>query len=408
LVGNIGLNLIYLVPGETGGMEVVARELIEALLDVAPGLRFTAFVNRETAAAGDGPWGELLPAITVPVNARRREQWVFGEQVLLPRIGARAGVELMHSLASTAPARGAFRRVVTVHDLIYARFPEAHAGLRGRGMRMLVPLGVRHSQRVIADSQSTREDLIDLLGVPPERIDVAPLGLGAVRRAQPLPEAQTRARFGLGERRVLLSLSAKRPHKNLLALIGALARIPAERRPLLVLPGYATWHEAELRERASALGVAADVRFEGWLEATELEGLWALADAFVFPSLYEGFGLPVLEAMARGVPVACADASSLPEVAGDAALLFDPRAEEEIAATIECLLGDPPLAERLRAKGRERARRFTWERTARLTLESYARALGLSGAPASWTAPRDAPAVAPALGPPVGAVPPLA
>ncbi|HEY3759887.1 MAG TPA: glycosyltransferase family 1 protein [Solirubrobacteraceae bacterium] len=407
MVGNIGLNLIYLVPGETGGMEVVARELIEALLDAAPGLRFTAFVNRE-AAAGDGPWGELLPAVTVPVNARRREQWVFGEQVLLPRIGARAGVELMHSLASTAPARGAFRRVVTVHDLIYARFPEAHAGLRGRGMRVLVPLGVRHSDRVIADSQSTREDLIDLLGVPSERIDVAPLGLGSTRRAQPLSQAQTRARFGLGERRVLLSLSAKRPHKNLLALIGALARIPAARRPLLVLPGYATWHEAELRERAESLGVAADVRFEGWLEAAELEGLWALADAFVYPSLYEGFGLPVLEAMARGVPVACAEASSLPEVAGDAALLFDPRAEEEIAATIECLLGDPLLAERLRAKGLERARRFTWERTARLTLDSYARAFGLPGAPTSWTVPRTAPTPVPALGPPVGAVPPLA
>ena len=134
-----------------------------------------------------------------------------------------------------------------------------------------------------------------------------------------------RARFDLGERRVLLSLSAKRPHKNLLALIGALARIPAEERPVLVLPGYPTAHEAELRERAASEGVADDVRFPAWVSAEELEGLWALAQAFVFPSLYEGFGLPVLEAMARGVPVACSNASSLPEVAGDAALLFDPQ-----------------------------------------------------------------------------------
>jgi glycosyltransferase involved in cell wall biosynthesis len=376
---HIGLNLIYLVPGETGGMEVVARELIPALLATAPGLRFTAFVNREAAAAGGGPWGELLPAVTVPVNARRREQWVLGEQALLPPLAARAGVELVHSLASTAPAWGRFRRVVTVHDLIYARFPEAHAGLRDRGMRVLVPLGVRRSQRVIADSRSTRADLIELLGTPPERIDVAPLGLGTVRREEPLAEARTRARFDLGERRVVLSLAAKRPHKNLLALIGALARIPAERRPLLVLPGYPTWHEAELRARAAALGVLADVRFEGWLGAEELEGLWALADAFVFPSLYEGFGLPVLEAMARGVPVACADASSLPEVAGAAALLFDPREEPAIAGALERLLEDPALAADLRAKGLERARDFTWERTARLTLDSYARALGLPG-----------------------------
>ncbi len=410
MIGNIGINLVYLVPDETGGMEIFARELIPALLDSAPGLRFTAFVNREAAAAGGGPWGELLPAVTVPVNARRREQWVFGEQALLPRLGARAGVQLMHSLASTAPARGSFRRVVTVHDLIYARVPEAHAGLRGRGMRIVVPLGLRRAHRILAVSQSTREDLVELLGIARERIDIVPQGVGEVRRAQPLAEAPTRARFELGERRVLLSLSAKRPHKNLLALIGALARIPAERRPLLVLPGYSTWHEAELRERAESLGLARDVRFEGWVSEAELEGLWELADAFVYPSLYEGFGLPVLEAMARGVPVACANTSSLPEVAGDAALLFDPGAEEEIAAMIECLLGDPALVERLRAKGLQRVRRFTWQHTARLTLESYARALGLAGVPVAWTGSRadQVPAPAALESASVEAAPPLA
>ncbi|HVR04534.1 MAG TPA: glycosyltransferase family 1 protein [Solirubrobacteraceae bacterium] len=382
----VGLNLIYLVPGETGGMEVVARELIPELLAAAPGVRFTAFVNREAARAGGGPWGELLPAVTVPVDARRREQWVLGEQLLLPPMAARSGIELMHSLASTSPAWGPFRRVVTVHDLIYARFPNAHSGLRDRGMRLLVPLGVRRAARVIADSQSTRDDLIELLGTPAEHIDVAPLGLGTVQRHQPRSDERTRERFALSDRRVLLSLSAKRPHKNLAALIGALAHIPAERRPLLVLPGYPTWHEAELRARAAELGVADDVRFEGWVQAGELEGLWALADAFVFPSLYEGFGLPVLEAMARGVPVACADASSLPEVAGDAALLFDPRDERAIAQAIERLLGEPQLARELRARGVVRAREFTWARTARLTLASYARAFGFDGVPDSWAA----------------------
>ena len=143
---HIGLNLIFLVPGETGGMEVAARELIPALLaEAPPGMRFTAFVNREAAAAGGGPWGELLPAVTVPVNARNRVQWVLGEQALLPRLAARAGVDLMHSLASTAPAVGRFRRVVTVHDLIYARFPEAHSGIRDKGMRVLVPWAARRS-----------------------------------------------------------------------------------------------------------------------------------------------------------------------------------------------------------------------------------------------------------------------
>jgi glycosyltransferase involved in cell wall biosynthesis len=373
---HVGLNLIFLVPGETGGMEVVARELIPALLsEAAPGTRFTAFVSREATAAGDGPWGELLPAVTVPVNARDRVQRVLGEQTLLPLLAARARIELVHSLASTAPLWGRFRRVVTVHDLIYARFPETHAGIRDKGMRVLVPGAVRRSHRVIADSQSTREDLIELLGLAPARIDVVPLGLGTVRRQEPLPAQEVRARLRLDERSVVLSLSAKRPHKNLLALIGALARIAPERRPVLVMPGYPTAHESELRARAAALGIAEDVRFPAWLSSAELEGLWAIARAFVFPSLYEGFGLPVLEAMARGVPVACSNASSLPEVAGDAALLFDPHDQASIATAISRLLSDETLRARLKARGAARARQFTWERTARLTLESYARAL---------------------------------
>jgi glycosyltransferase involved in cell wall biosynthesis len=373
---HVGLNLIFLVPGETGGMEVAARELIPALLAEAPGeMRFTAFINREAAAAGDGPWGELLPAVTVPVNARNRVQWVRGEQTLLPWLAAREGVDLVHSLASTAPLWGRFRRVVTVHDLIYARFPEAHAGIRDKGMKVLVPMAVRRSHRVIADSKSTRDDLVGLLSVSPENIDVVPLGLGRVRREEPLVEHEVRARFGLGERRVFLSLSAKRPHKNLLALIDALARIPSESRPVLVLPGYPTTHEAVLREHARVHGLEADVRFPAWVSAEELEGLWALVSAFVFPSLYEGFGLPILEAMARGVPVACSNASSLPEVAGDAALLFDPHDNAAIAGALRQLLEDEALCDRLRARGRARVAEFTWERTARLTIESYRRAL---------------------------------
>jgi glycosyltransferase involved in cell wall biosynthesis len=375
---HVGLNLIFLVPGETGGMEVYARELIPALISAAPpGMRFTAFVNREAAAA-DGPWGSLLPAVTVPVNARNRVQWVLGEQALLPPMEARVGVDLMHSLASTAPIWGLSRRVTTVHDLIYARFPEAHSGLRDKGMRVLVPRAARRSVRLIADSHSTAADMVDLLGLPPERIDVVPLGLGTVRHAAPSPEGELRARFELGERAVLLSLSAKRPHKNLLALIAALARMAPEERPVLVLPGYATPHEAELRARAQELGLDGDVRFPGWISAEDIEGLWAIAVAFVYPSLYEGFGLPVLEAMARGVPVACSNASSLPEVAGDAALLFDPSDEAAIARAIGRLLDDSELAGDLRDRGLRRARDFSWARTAALTLESYKRALGSS------------------------------
>jgi glycosyltransferase involved in cell wall biosynthesis len=385
---HIGLNLVFLVPGETGGMEVAARELIPALLAAAPaGMRFTAFINRETAR-GDPQWWERLGVVTVPVNARNRVQWVLGEQTLLPSLARRAGVDLIHSLGSTAPLWGRFRRVVTVHDVIYARYPEAHSGVRDKGMKVLVPAAARRSDRVIVDSQSTRDDVMRLLGVLSDRIDVVPLGIGALRRATPLPERELRGRLELGERRIVLSLSAKRPHKNLLSLIAALALIAGDERPVLVLPGYRTSHENELRERARALGVDGDVRFADWISPEELEGLWTIAEAFVYPSLYEGFGLPVLEAMARGVPVACSNASSLPEVAGDAALLFDPRDEQAIASAVSRLLHDRKLVEDLSRRGLERVGHFTWERTARMTLESYARVLAADTAETAASAGR--------------------
>jgi glycosyltransferase involved in cell wall biosynthesis len=157
--------------------------------------------------------------------------------------------------------------------------------------------------------------------------------------------------------------------------VQALALIPSERRPVLVLPGYETPHELDLRAQAAQLGVEEDVRVVGWVAAEELEGLYRSAVCSVFPSLYEGFGLPVLEAMARGLPVACSDRGALREVAGDAALTFDPTSARSIAGAIETLLRDVAERERLSLLGRERASRFSWAETARGTLASYERAL---------------------------------
>lgn len=374
---HVGLNLVYLVPGETGGTEVVARELLPALVAAADGaVRFTAFVNREAASATGGPWQELMDWVTVPVAATNRVQWVRGEQLLLPRLAARAGVDVLHSLANTGPARGRFARVVTIHDLIHRFHPDTHGGLKAKGMAMLVPLAARRSHRVMADSASTADDLVRELRVPRAKIDVVPLGVGATARATPVDAARLRADHALGERPIVLTVAAKRPHKNLPRLLEAIALIAPERRPVLVVPGYGTaFHDAELGALVDRLGVAGDVRLLGWVPDAELEGLYAAAALFAFPSLYEGFGLPVLEAMARGVPVACSDRGSLREVAGDAARRFDPERPDAIAAAIAAVLDDPAEAERLRAAGRAQAARFTWEATARATLASYARTL---------------------------------
>jgi glycosyltransferase involved in cell wall biosynthesis len=366
----VALNLVYLVPGETGGMEVYARELIPRLAAV-DGLELVALVNREAAEDTSAPWGNAVPAEVVPVRARNRVEWVRGEQQHVPRLAAAARADLIHSLASTAPLRSSMRRITTIHDLNYKLVPDAHFGLRALGMRLLVPASARFSHRILVDAQSTRRDLARHLGTPLGKVDVAPLGVTPSPPVRPTPEAQLRARLALGDADVVLTVSAKRPHKNLLRLLEAVALLPGE--PVVVLPGYPTPHEAELRERAAALGVRAV--FPAWVSAEDLEGLYALAAAFAFPSLAEGFGLPVLEAMARGVPVACSDRSSLPEVAGDAAVLFDPEDPRAIAAALRRLLEDRALAERLREAGRERAASFTWERCAELTAAAYARAL---------------------------------
>jgi glycosyltransferase involved in cell wall biosynthesis len=370
-VPHIGLNLVFLVPGETGGMEVYARELVSELASRGD-LELTAFVSK--AAAG-GEWGPGVSEVVVPVDSARRTQWVAGEQWHLPRLARRAGCVLVHSLASTAPLWGPFVRVTTIHDLNYKLVPDAHFGVRGLGMAALVPASARRSHRLIVDAESTAADLTRHLGTPEEKIDVVPLGVGQEPRVAPTEEDRLRGALGLERRRILLSVSAKRPHKNLLRLLEAHARLDERDRPILVVPGYSTPHEAELIAHAERLDTAGDVRFPAWLDQADLDGLYAAATALVFPSLYEGFGLPVLEAMQRGLPVACSDRSSLPEIARGAALLFDPEDVSDIRDTVARILADADLRENLRAAGRERAARFTWERTAAATAAVYRRAL---------------------------------
>jgi glycosyltransferase involved in cell wall biosynthesis len=365
----VGLNLLHLVPSETGGSEIYARRLVPALLAEAADLRLTLFAGREAAhALRAEPWANSVDLVELPVWARSRARRVLAEQIVLPRAARRARLDLLHNLFTTAPVRRAVPQVTTVLDLIYKHYPETHAGLLGVGLSLLVPMAVRSSRRLVALSEAGKRDLVELLGVAPERIDVTPLGPGLPNGVEPVAEAELRERFSLGDAPLLLTVSAKRPHKNLERLVDAVGRVQGA---VLVAPGYATPFEDALRARASDR-----VRLTGWVDDATLEGLYRAATAFVFPSLAEGFGLPVLDALMRGVPVACSGTSSLPEVGGEAALYFDPEDVDAITNALSRVLRDADLRERLRRAGPERARRFTWERTARATVASYERALG--------------------------------
>ena len=220
---------------------------------------------------------------------------------------------------------GRVPRVTTIHDLNYKLVPEAHFGLRGLGMRVLVPAAARRSRRIIVDAESTRRDLLEHLGTPPGKVDVVPLGVTAAadRRA----DAAARAARAVRARRRARSCSASRPSVHTRTSRGCCAPSPRSRPS----GDPRSWCRATRRRTRRSCAssppssASTDVRLPAvGVRAPTLEGLYALASCVVFPSLYEGFGLPVLEAMARGVPVACSDRSSLPEVAGDAALLFDP------------------------------------------------------------------------------------
>ena len=370
---DVGLDLLFLVPGETGGRETYAVELIRALLALDADLTLTAFVNRELVEARDFQLDPRVTLAVLPVHSRRRSSWALGESALVPAMAARRRVDLVHGLANFGPLFGPFARVLSLHDLMFLRVPELLPLANRLGARALTGGAARRAHRVLASSQATGDDAVELLGIDPARIDVVPLGLGAAPTAALDPLA-SREQLGLDGRAYVFAPGLALPHKNLARLIAALARIPAERRPQLVLT--AGGDRGELATEAERFGVAGDVRVVGWLPPEQLEGAYAGAACMAFPSLVEGFGLPILEAMMRDVPIACSDIPVLREVAGDCALFFDPLDPDSIARTLERLLDDQPARERLRVAGRARAARFTWRATAEGTLRCYERTLG--------------------------------
>jgi glycosyltransferase involved in cell wall biosynthesis len=371
-----GVNAVFLEPG-MGGLETYVLELIPALLEADPELRLTVVCNargRELLAAQE--WASAVELSTPRLTAR-------GMRALfeLGPLGEVAGTrfDVLHSPALTAPLATRAANVVVLADTTWITVPDLGKGQAAtvRLWQAVVPRVARRADRVIAISTASAGDVERHLRVPRERIDVIPLGYGTPQRVAPAPAV--RERLGLGEGPIVLNVAMKKVHKNQLRLVQALpavrAAVPGAQ---LVLPGARTPYEDELRAEAARLGLGGAVAFPGYVDDADLEGLYAEAAAFAFPSLNEGFGMPVLEAMARGVPVVAAAAGALPEVAGDAALLVDPSSTEELASATVRVLTDAPLRERLIAAGRERPARFTWDRTAAQTLDCWRRALASS------------------------------
>jgi glycosyltransferase involved in cell wall biosynthesis len=371
---HLGVNALFLQP-RMGGIETYVRRLLPAILEVRPDLRVSVFVNRSgRELLGAEDWSPRVELVSHPLLGVRGTRAVT-ETTLLGALATRRGCDVLHSVALTAPLRTRAAKVVTIADLTWLRLPgavPAHTRLLWRALVLPV---ARRADRLIALSESGRREIAQTLDVPVTRIDAVPLGPGADPDANPTEAPALRERLGLGAGPVVLAVSALSAHKNVVALVEAMPLI-RQRVPdaVLVVPANPTPLGEEIARRASELGVGSAVVLPGWVDEADLEGLYRLASCFAFPSLREGFGLPVLEAMRRGVPVACSNSPPLPEVAGKAALFFDGRRPVEIADAVSRLLEDRALATDLADWGRERAGLFSWRRTAEETLASYERA----------------------------------
>jgi glycosyltransferase involved in cell wall biosynthesis len=372
----IGLNLVFM-GARAGGVGRYASELPGALLSAEPETELHVFVSSDAPPSlYEEPWAGSVRWAKVPVGIGDPLLPLLAQFAALPVLARARRLDVLHSPANTGPVlTPGLASVVSLHDLIWLHRPDEWEPSRRvqLQMRALVRHCVRHADRLFAGTRTAAEDLVDTLGVERARIEVTPHGVRVPGGARSLSLDALRARLQLGSSRIVLCVAQKRPYKNLQALVHALEGLDDD--VVLVLPGAPTAHERELRELARELGVEARVRFPSWVTEEELDGLYALAEVFVLPSLIEGFGIPVIEAMARGVPVACANVSALPEVAGDAALLFDPQRQEQVTAAIRRILDDRALAAALAVSGRERAAEFTWLRTGQASLAGYRRAI---------------------------------
>ncbi len=313
------------------------------------------------------PPSEKVHSLSVAVSPfGLRQQWT------LPRLLRRLKADLYHSAYYLMPYFTGIPALLTLYDLIPLLFPE-HSTLRARRLfRLATRLALRATRHALAISEATRRDFLARFPLQPEQITAIPLAADPAFAPQPpTVSAALRVHHPLPEQFVLY-VGSNKPHKNLVRLVEAWAMVQAEVPAYtLVIAGAWLPQHPEARQNAQVLGIADRVCWLGPLPETDLPALYTAAEVFVFPSLYEGFGLPVIEAMACGTPVVCANTSSLPEVAGDAAVMFDPFHSESIAAALRKVLGDADLRTAMRRRSLAQAARFSWQETAQKTLQLY-------------------------------------
>ncbi len=358
------------------GLGRYAAELVKALLNAAPDNELVGLYNSPRPLAVDPSLGPIETA-RVPLGAKPWRMSIllaYYAHLTMDRYLPRT--ELFHGTDHLLPPLHRAHTVFTLHDLIFRFFPEYHLPLNRWYLSLMLPQFLQRADAVIAVSEQTARDAARELGIPRDKLTVIYEGvsdafrpvtdageLERVRRAYQLP-----ARF-------ILFLSTVEPRKNLVTLLDAYAALLARNTdlPPLVVAGRKGWLYGETLRRIRELGLSERLVMTDWVREEDVPALLNLALVFVYPSLYEGFGLPPLEAMACGTPVIASNASSLPEVVGDAGILVEPRDPAALARAVESVLGSDTLRQEMRAKGLKQARRFSWERAARETLAVYAR-----------------------------------
>lgn len=389
---------------QTGGISRYEAQLASALLDLAGPENYSFFYVSPKPLS---PLGKLAPELaTLPYRQYTSSNKGWRLKLLLGQIAHRAsdakvfpanitGPLLFHGMDYIAPPLKA-PSVITVHDLSAILYPELHSLYNRWYLRLLLPLCLRKARRVIADSENTRKDLINWLGpAMADRIRTVPLGVSDKNYFEDLPAAQLQselAKFGLAEKTFILSVGTIEPRKNLVRLVEAYSELvkgwnSEQVIPKLVLVGRIGWNDEYGRLKSSAQRAGLDFQENAtaakpgpqlllFTEVADsaLRAFYQGASLACYPSLYEGFGLPALEALAAGSPLITSNTSSLPEVTGadgETALLVDPTSTAQFTTALQTLLQDQGLAQRLKQAGRERARQFTWQRTALMTRQVY-------------------------------------